>query len=68
MSRSLRFALPAVVCVALTGCLSHIAAREDSGSLNIRWLEDYDEARKAAASSGRPILAVLVAGELKDKC
>lgn len=65
MSRS---ALPAFLCVALTGCLSHVAAKQDSGSLNIRWVEDYQTARQAAADTGRPILAVLVAGELKDDC
>lgn len=61
--------LPVVLALALSGCgLAHMPAREDSGSLNIRWLEDYETARTTAASSGRPILAVLVAGELKDKC
>jgi hypothetical protein len=68
MSR-LSLALPVLLCAALSGCgLSQMAAKEDSGSLNIRWLEDYDVARKSAASGDRPILAVLVAGELKDKC
>lgn len=62
-------ALPAILAFALSGCgLAHMAAKEDSGSLNIRWLEDYETARTTAASSARPILAVLVAGELKDKC
>jgi hypothetical protein len=68
MSR-LALALPAILAFALSGCgLAHMPAREDSGSLNIRWLEDYETARTTAASSGRPILAVLVAGELKDRC
>jgi hypothetical protein len=68
MSR-LALAFPAVLALALSGCgLAHVPARDDSGSLNIGWLEDYESAKKAAASSGRPILAVMVAGELKDKC
>jgi hypothetical protein len=61
-------AVPVLLGSSLAGCLSHIGAKEDSGSLNIRWLEDFESARQAAASVGRPILAVLVAGELKDKC
>jgi len=62
-------ALPALLAFALSGCgLAHMSAREDSGSLNVGWLEDYETARTTAVSSGRPILAVLVAGELKDKC
>lgn len=60
--------VPALACLALSGCLTHMAAREDSGSLHIAWLEDFDAARRAASDSGRPILAVLVAGELKDQC
>lgn len=62
-------ALPALLAFAVSGCgLAHVPAKEDSGSLNIAWLEDYETAKKSAASTGRPILAVMVAGELKDKC
>ena len=62
-------ALPALLAFALSGCgLAHMSAKEDSGSLYIAWLEDYETAKKSAASTGRPILAVMVAGELKDKC
>ena len=65
----LALALPAILAVALSGCgLAHMPAKEDSGSLDIRWREDFETARSAAASGGRPILAVMVAGELKDKC
>ena len=67
MSR-LGLALPILLSATLAGCLSHVAAKEDSGSLNIRWLEDYETARQAAETSGRPMLVVLVAGALKDKC
>lgn len=68
MSRFLLAALPGLLCAALTGCLSHVAAKEDSGSLNIRWVEDFEAARRKAAAVDQPILAVLVAGELKDEC
>jgi len=57
-----------LACAALSGCLSHVAAREDSGSLGIRWREDFETACRDAASESRPLLVVLVAGELKDKC
>jgi hypothetical protein len=68
MSR-LRSALPVLLAVALAGCgLAHVPAKEDSGSLNIRWVEDFETARREAATSDHPILAVLVAGELKDEC
>jgi hypothetical protein len=62
-----RLALP-MACAALSGCLSHVAAREDSASLGILWREDFETACRDAASESRPLLVVLVAGELKDKC
>ena len=64
---AVRFAVP-VLALALSGCLTHMPAREDSGSLYIQWLESYDAGCRAAAETGRPMLLVLVAGELKDKC
>jgi hypothetical protein len=62
-----RLALP-LALVALSGCLTHIAPKEDTGSRGIRWREDFDAARRDAASVGRPLLLVMVAGPLKDKC
>lgn len=68
MSR-LRLALPALFTLAVAGCgLAHVPVKDDSASFSIGWLQDYEGARRAAASSDRPILAVLVAGDLKDKC
>jgi len=68
MSR-LRLALPALFALAAAGCgLAHVPVKDDSLSFSVNWHEDFDGARRAAASSDRPILAVLVAGELKDKC
>jgi hypothetical protein len=68
MSR-FRLALPASFLLAVAGCgLSQVPVKEDSASFTVNWHEDFDGARRAAASSDRPILAVLVAGELKDKC
>jgi hypothetical protein len=64
---AVRLALPALA-LAFSGCLTHLAPREDSGSSNIRWLESYAAGCRAASETGRPLLVVLVAGELKDKC
>ncbi len=64
---AVRVAIP-VLALALSGCLTHVPAREDSGSLSIPWLESYEAGCRAAAETGRPLLLVLVAGELKDKC
>jgi hypothetical protein len=61
------FAL-SLALAALSGCLTHIGPKEDTGSLDIRWREDFAAARRDAASEGRPLLLVMVAGPLKDKC
>jgi hypothetical protein len=57
-----------LVLAALSGCLTHVSPKEDSGSFGIQWRPDFATARRDAAAGGQPILAVLVAGELKDKC
>lgn len=62
-----RLALP-LACAALSGCLTQVAVREDSPAFGIRWREDFETACRDAATSSRPLLVVLVAGELKDKC
>lgn len=64
---TLRFALP-LLALPLSGCLTHMAAKEDSCSLLIRWVESYDAGRRAAAEAGRPMLLVMVAGELTEHC
>jgi len=68
MSR-LFLALPALLAFATAGCgLSQVPVKDDSACFTVRWHEDFQVARRTAASNDRPILAVLVAGELKDKC
>jgi hypothetical protein len=62
-----RLALP-LAMAALSGCLSHMPAKENSGSLGILWRESFESARSEAAERGRPLLVVLVAGALKDRC
>lgn len=63
----LRAAIP-ILALTLSGCLTHMAAREDSCSLQIGWRESYDAGRRAASETGRPMLLVMVAGALQDHC
>ena len=62
-----RLALP-LAAALLSGCLTQIAPKENSGSLGIRWRDDYESARGEALERGRPMLVVMVAGELQDRC
>jgi hypothetical protein len=41
-----------------------MSATENSGSLRILWREGYEAARDEAQELGRPMLLVMVAGEL----
>lgn len=68
MDRFAGLSVSSAALLLLSGCLSQMPAKGDSGSLALRWAEDFDAARRSAATSGRPILTVLAAGELKDKC
>ena len=63
-----RLLFPALLCAALSGCLTHMTAKESSLCLMVKWEEDFDAACRAAASNGKPILLVMVAGALREKC
>ena len=58
----------ALTCSTLSGCLSNMAAHEDSASLKVRWADNFEAARHAACQSHRPVLVVMAAGDLRDKC
>jgi hypothetical protein len=60
-------ALP-LAMTALSGCLTQVSPSEDSGSVGILWREGYEAARDEAREMGRPMLVVMVAGALRDKC
>ena len=68
MMRSLAVLSLPLAMATLSGCLTHIAPREGSGSLRIRWREGYEAARDEAVQRGSPLLLVMVAGELRDRC
>ena len=68
MTRTMILLVLPLVAASLSGCLTHVSPSEDSGSFGIQWRPTYDSARHDAAEQGRPMLLVMVAGELKDKC
>ena len=68
MTKALALLALPLATVTLSGCLSQISATQDSGSLRIQWRDDYESARGEAVELGRPMLLVLVAGELRDRC
>ena len=68
MKRTVGLLVLPLAMAALSGCLTHVAAREDSPSRGILWRPDFETAAADAASSGRPLLVVMVAGEFRDAC
>ena len=68
MKHALALLVLPLAMATLSGCLTQIAPKEDSASLRILWREDYEAARDEALELGRPMLVVMVAGGLRDKC
>lgn len=63
-----RFLAPLVLCAGLSGCLTHMTAKEDTRCLLVRWQDSFESACRAASQNGKPILVVMVAGALREKC
>jgi hypothetical protein len=53
--------------VAMSACITHLPPRSTT-HLQIGWRPSFDEAARAAAASGKPLLAVLAAGERDGLC
>lgn len=62
-------ALAPVAVAALTagGCITHLPPRSTT-HLQIAWRPSFDAAARDAAAAGKPLLAVLVAGEINGPC
>ena len=61
MARLLAFAM------LLSGCITHLAVRTRE-HLRIAWARDWDDAAMRARAQGKPILMVLVAGQIDGLC
>jgi hypothetical protein len=54
--------------LVMAGCLTHMPADGDPVHLHINWHASYEEAERAAATSKRPVLVCLIAGDIIEKC
>ncbi len=54
--------------LGLAGCLSHVAPDASPDHLKIGWQTDFEAASATAAASHRPILIVMIAGDITDQC
>jgi hypothetical protein len=65
-----RAAMPlrlAFVALLLAGCITHLPPRTRE-HLTISWARGFDDACRRAASERKPILAILVAGQIDGPC
>jgi hypothetical protein len=53
--------------VAAAGCITHLPPRTTT-HLQVHWQPDYESARRAAERMGKPLLVLLVAGEIAGLC
>jgi len=58
----------ALGALLLAGCLTHIGPDRDAAHLRIVWHGDFEAAKRASLASGRPVLSVLVAGDITEHC
>jgi hypothetical protein len=55
------------VAMLLSGCITHLAVRTRE-HLRIAWARDWDDAATRARQEHKPILMVLVAGQIDGLC
>ena len=58
---------PLLAAASLAGCLGHLGPRSDE-HLAIDWAPGFTEARARAEREGKPLLVVMVAGEIAGEC
>ncbi len=67
-SRAMRISdLAPLTLLALTACITHLPPRSTT-HLKIHWEPTFDAAARVAAATGKPLLAVMAAGERDGLC
>jgi hypothetical protein len=54
-------------CAVAAGCITHLPPRTTT-HLQIHWQPDYETAQHQAQAAGKPLLVLLVAGEIAGPC
>ena len=55
------------ISITLTGCITHLPVRT-TDHLRIAWARDWDDAASRAQRENKPILMLLVAGQIDGLC
>jgi len=65
--RRMAMALPVLLC-CLCSCMSFSPEEGQGQWRQIRWSKDYAEAQNRAQQEDKPILVILVSGDLDAEC
>jgi hypothetical protein len=61
-------AMAAVLAAGASGCLANLPPDPDPVHLQVHWRESAGEAREEAARTGRPMLFLMIGGDLTERC
>ncbi len=57
-----------LLLLVLAGCLTHLPPPRQHLQMLVDWADDFPSAAKESRATGKPLLLVLVAGELDGPC
>jgi hypothetical protein len=60
-------AITSMATMMLAGCITHLPVRT-TDHLRIAWARDFSDASQRAQREGKPILMLLVAGQIDGLC
>ena len=63
-----RLFLLSLPLLLLTGCFSHLPPDASPDHMNIAWASSFHTAQQRAVVEDKPLLAVLVAGDITGTC
>ncbi len=64
----LKLALAAAVAATASGCLANLPSDRDPVHLQVHWRGTAEAARDDSARTGRPMLFLLIGGDLTERC
>jgi len=64
----LQTVMAAAVAASATGCLANLPPDRDPVHLRVHWRESADAAREDAVRMNRPLLFLLIGGDLTERC
>ncbi|HTF56181.1 MAG TPA: hypothetical protein VK661_02850 [Planctomycetota bacterium] len=64
----LRLAMAAILAAGASGCLANLPPDRDPVHLQVHWRESAKSACEEATRTGRPMLFLMIGGDLTERC